>query len=295
MVSNIGVVPDFSSLYTTNAGPYTATVQVALAGCHQRSSFDYMDECSRRWRAVSRDSHVLLQRLDGGCDLEHGHAGAHRRAGEQLGSASELWDRAGPGRPNPEIHGVGEVYIPQDMNYPALRLDVDRVHAGETGAEPEGRGGQRHHRPEFQFHDCSQLLGGPQNRQRLLPDRPILREWPSAIHNSTDLDRIIPPAAPESRISLHNLWTTRRSKTGQQSFQTPTEVDHYQIQRVTDVYVTPKGEDLARVTSKIRDIIDKSKVPGNVRVNLRGMVQRHGSLVQEFRASAFSSPSCCCI
>ena len=29
--------------------------------------------------------------------------------------------------------GVGQVYIPQDMNYPALRLDVDRVHAGELG------------------------------------------------------------------------------------------------------------------------------------------------------------------
>ncbi|HYA24507.1 MAG TPA: efflux RND transporter permease subunit, partial [Terriglobales bacterium] len=28
IVSNIGVVPDFSALYTTNAGPYTATVQV---------------------------------------------------------------------------------------------------------------------------------------------------------------------------------------------------------------------------------------------------------------------------
>ena len=27
----------------------------------------------------------------------------------------------------------GQVYIPQDMNYPALRLDVDRVHAGELG------------------------------------------------------------------------------------------------------------------------------------------------------------------
>ena len=31
------------------------------------------------------------------------------------------------------LRGVGEVYIPQDMNYPALRLDVDRVHAGELG------------------------------------------------------------------------------------------------------------------------------------------------------------------
>ena len=32
-----------------------------------------------------------------------------------------------------QLPGVGEVYIPQDMNYPALRLDVDRVHAGELG------------------------------------------------------------------------------------------------------------------------------------------------------------------
>ena len=35
VVSNIGVVPDFSSLYTTNAGPYTATVQVQLQDEHR--------------------------------------------------------------------------------------------------------------------------------------------------------------------------------------------------------------------------------------------------------------------
>ena len=26
------------------------------------------------------------------------------------------------------LRGVGEVYIPQDMNYPAIRMNVDRVH-----------------------------------------------------------------------------------------------------------------------------------------------------------------------
>jgi HAE1 family hydrophobic/amphiphilic exporter-1 len=55
--------------------------------------------------------------------------------------------------------------------------------------------------------------------------------------------------------------------------QTPTEVDHYQIQRAMDVYVTPTGEDLGRVTSSIRDILKNTNIPGNVRVNLRGMVQ----------------------
>jgi multidrug efflux pump subunit AcrB len=55
--------------------------------------------------------------------------------------------------------------------------------------------------------------------------------------------------------------------------QTPTEIDHYQIQRAMDVYVTPTGEDLGRVTNSIRDILAKTSIPGNVRVNLRGMVQ----------------------
>ena len=48
IVANIGVVPDFSSLYTTNSGPYTATVQVALNEPHKLSSFEYMDRVKDR-------------------------------------------------------------------------------------------------------------------------------------------------------------------------------------------------------------------------------------------------------
>ena len=68
--------------------------------------------------------------------------------------------------------------------------------------------------------------------------------------------------------------------------QTPTEVDHYQIQRAIDIYVTPKGEDLQRVTSAIRDILakDKKNIPDNVRVNLRGMVQ---GMEASFKSFAF--------
>ncbi len=48
IVSNIGIVPDFSALYTTNAGPYTATIQVELERVHTRlSSFEYMDRVRR--------------------------------------------------------------------------------------------------------------------------------------------------------------------------------------------------------------------------------------------------------
>jgi multidrug efflux pump subunit AcrB len=48
VVSNIGIVPDFSALYTNNTGPYTATIQVQLNEEHKTSSFVYMDRCSTR-------------------------------------------------------------------------------------------------------------------------------------------------------------------------------------------------------------------------------------------------------
>ena len=54
---------------------------------------------------------------------------------------------------------------------------------------------------------------------------------------------------------------------------TPTEVDHYQIQRVIDVYVNPAGEDLGRVTGRLNRLIAGTKLPDGVRVDLRGMAQ----------------------
>src|SRR5262249_42570792 len=42
VVANIGVQPGFSSIYTSNAGPHTSTVQVALKEDHRVGSYEYM-------------------------------------------------------------------------------------------------------------------------------------------------------------------------------------------------------------------------------------------------------------
>jgi multidrug efflux pump subunit AcrB len=55
--------------------------------------------------------------------------------------------------------------------------------------------------------------------------------------------------------------------------QSPTEVDHYQIQRIVDLYVTPSGEDLGNVAKEIRQTVTNAQLPANIRVNLRGMVE----------------------
>ena len=77
VVSNIGVVPDFSSLYTTNAGPYTATIQVALQEPHHLSSFEYMNRVRQGIAEQYPDVRTFFfQRVDGGCHFEYGNAGA---------------------------------------------------------------------------------------------------------------------------------------------------------------------------------------------------------------------------
>jgi multidrug efflux pump subunit AcrB len=134
IVSNIGVVPDFSALYTTNSGPYTATVQVALNQPHTLSSFAYMDLVQKAMASQFPDIRTFLSSgsmvdaiLNMGMPAPIDVQVSSPDLQEIYGIAQQLSNRFR------EIHGVGQIYIPQDMNYPALRLDVNRVHAGELG------------------------------------------------------------------------------------------------------------------------------------------------------------------
>jgi multidrug efflux pump subunit AcrB len=62
----------------------------------------------------------------------------------------------------------------------------------------------------------------------------------------------------------------------------PTEVDHYQLQRSIDVYVAPSGEDLGKNAQQISKIIAETRLPPNIRVNLRGLVVTMQSSFKSF-------------
>jgi multidrug efflux pump subunit AcrB len=277
VVSNLGVVPDFSSLYTTNAGPYTATVQVALQDDHRESSFTYMDRVKKAmaqqypeirtfFSSGSMVDAVLNMGMPAPIDVQVSSPDLRQIYGVAQNLAGRIRT----------LPGVGEVYIPQDMNYPALRLDVDRVHAGELGLT--------------QKDVVDNVITALNSNYMIAPNYWVDRKsgndyyltvqyfekGRAAIHNVADLTNI-PIHAPNLEQPT-TLDTVVRLK----QIQTPTEVDHYQIQRAVDVYVTPAGEDLQRVTSNIQKIIRKANIPANVRVNLRGMVQGMNASFQSF-------------
>ena len=134
ILSNIGVVNDFSSLYTTNAGTYTATIQTALVEGHKGSSLDYMEKVKNDLAAKYPDVRAFFQSgsmvdaiLNSGMPAPIDVQVNSRDLDLTYSTAQDLARRF------QRLSGVGQVYIPQDMNYPAVRLNVDRVHAGELG------------------------------------------------------------------------------------------------------------------------------------------------------------------
>ncbi len=277
VVSNIGVVPDFSSLYTTNAGAYTATIQVALQDDHRLSSFEYMDRVRKEMASQYPDIRTFFSSgsmvdaiLNSGMPAPIDVQVSSRSLKQSYGVAQDLASRIR------QLPGVGEAYIPQDMNYPGLRLNVDRVHAGELGLTQK----------EVVDNVITALNSNSMIAPNYWVDRKSGNDYfltvqyfengRAAIHNLADLTNI-PIRAPNLKQP-----TTLDAVVKVEGIQTPTEVDHYQIQRVTDVYVTPVGEGLGKIASEVQRAVDETKLPENVRVDLRGMVKGMNASFRSF-------------
>jgi len=266
-VSNIGVVDDFSSLYTTNAGEYTATVQTQLTDDHKISSFTYMDRVSRALATQypelrtfissgSMQDAILNSGMPAPIDVQI--TGSDYQ--EDYRTAQQLAARIR------RLPGVGQVYIPQDLDYPALRMDVNRIHAAELGLT--------------QKQIVDNVITALNSNYMIAPNYWVdyntgndyyltvqyYERGKGAIQNDLDL-KDIPLKAPNLKTP-----TTLDTVVKLTRIQTPTEIDHYQIQRATDVYVTPRGEDLGDLSARINKLISDMHVSRNMRVTLRGMV-----------------------
>ena len=265
IVSNIGATPDFSAIYTTNSGMHTAFVQVSLKEDHKTGSYDYMarlkqklstelPELSPYFQSGGLVDAVLNLGLPAPIDVQVAGSNMERSYTTALELASRIR----------RIEGVADVFIPQDIDYPALQLNVDRMRAKEMGLE--------------QREVVGNIITALTSNQMIAPsfwidpksgnDYMLTVQYPERqVRNLADL-RAIPlrsaGAAQPTRLDM--ISSVKRIKS-------PTEVDHYQLRRTMDIYVRPLQEDLGRIANSIDGIIANTKVPEGVRVTLRGMVQ----------------------
>jgi multidrug efflux pump subunit AcrB len=265
VVANIGVTPGFSSIYTANSAQHTATVQASLKERHRVGSYEYMNRVRRRIAGKLPQLSVYLQSgglVDAVLNLGLPAPIDIQVSGSNLENAHETATEIA--RQVRALPGVSDVLVPQDIDYPALQLDVDRQRAAELGLTSK----------EVVHNVITALTSD----QMIAPsywvdpksgnDYLLTVQYPEHQVKAIDDLRAIPIRSSRSRQSarLDAVSSLRL-------IHAPTEVDHYQLRRVIDVYVAPSGEDLGKLASAIEKIVAGTSMPKGVQVTLRGMVQ----------------------
>jgi multidrug efflux pump subunit AcrB len=169
------------------------------------------------------------------------------------------------------VPGVSDILIPQDIDYPALHVDIDRDRSAKLGLTSK--------------EVVSNVITALTSNAMIAPSY-----W---VDERTGNDYLLTVQYPENKVkSLDDLMAvplrapSRAQPTRLDAVssivhtQAPTEVDHYQLNRVIDVYVAPSSEDLSRVKAAIDHLLATTATPDGVRVTVRGMVQgMHDSFV----------------
>jgi HAE1 family hydrophobic/amphiphilic exporter-1 len=274
IVSNIGSTPGFSSIYTTNSASNTAYVQVSLTDDHRIGSYEYMQkvraamqtempELTTYFQSGGLVDAVLNQGLPAPIDIQI--TGSDLK--QAYATAVAIRERV------KAIPGVSDAFIPQDIDAPALRLSIDRYHADELGLS--------------QKEVVSNVITALTSNGIIAPsywvdprtgnDYLLTVQYPdNTVKSLTDLKSIPIRSSDEKNPARLDAVTTVSR------VEAPTEVDHYQLQRVIDIYVAPTGEELGKVANAVSRIIAQVNKPEGIRVYLRGSAEAMNSSLESF-------------
>lgn len=266
IVSNIGITPDLSAIYTSNSAMHTSFVQVNLRKDHTVGSYEYMErvrqklatdlpELSAYFQAGGLVDSVVNQGLPAPLDIQVSDNDLAEGYGVARNLALQL----------KESKRVSDVLIPQDIDYPGLELNIDREQASLLGLTPK----------DVVDNVITALTSDGMIAPSYWIDPKSGNNYMLTVQYSNEKVgsmtmsdfRNIPLRAATS-VS----YTPLQSVVKIVPINTPTEMDHYQIRRVIDVYVMPASEDLSGVSSEVNQQLKKLVLPKNAIVRVRGAV-----------------------
>ena len=289
IVSNIGVYPDLSAIFTTNASMDTAFVQTSLQEDHSLGSYEYMTRVQERlsrempelttyFQAGGLVDSVINQGLPAPIDVQvssNDMDGAFNLA-KQLGQKIKAM-------PN-----VSDVYIPQDLNYPGLALNIDRERASLIGLSAKNvvdnvitaltSDGMVAPSYWIDPKTGNNYMVTVQYANRVINHMTMedfenipLRGTRPMGYDPTQEGREASDVGGDLFYGGHTAgYTPLRSVAQIKQINTPTEVDHYQIRRVIDIYVATKTEALEKVGKDITHLMANTKTDKNTRLTMRG-------------------------
>jgi multidrug efflux pump subunit AcrB len=266
IVSNIGITPDLSAMYTSNSSMDTAFVQVSLKEDHSIGSYEYMRRVRRKlsedlpelntyFQAGGLVDSVINLGLPAPIDVQVRSNDLNKAFEIATGIAGQIRKQK----------GVSSVLIPQDLLYPGLELNIDRERASLIGLSPK----------QVVDNVITALTSDGMIEPSYWIDPKTgnnymltVQYFDKQIQNMSmeDFKNI-----PLRSASVSN-YTPLQSVADIKRINTPTEVDHYQLQRVIDIYVMPSTEALGGVNREVNDIVGHLQLPENMRVSVLGSV-----------------------
>jgi multidrug efflux pump subunit AcrB len=296
IVSNIGVYPDLSAIYTTNASMDTAFVQTSLKEDHHLGSYEYMRRVQRKieqqmpelsayYQAGGLVDAVINQGLPAPIDIQikSQNMDTSYQLATQLAAKIQ------------SMSNVRNVYIPQSLDYPGLELNIDRERASLVGISAKDVVDDVITALTSSGMVAPSYWIDPHTGNNYLVTVQYANHW---INNMSmqDLENIplhakrnpgftpmqqarqagVVPAALESGV------VTLGSVADIHQINTPTEVDHNQIRRVIDVYVSPKTEALQGIGKQIDDLIAHTQHDKNTVLAVRGAVVSMNESFKDF-------------
>ncbi len=270
IVANTGVLYDWPAAYTPNAGPMDSFLNVQLSDDHRTSAQEYV----RRLRSVLPEefpgvdfafdtggmlSAALNFGLPSPIDIQV--VGNSLDVAQQISREVEDQVRRVP--------GTADVRIQQKLDYPVFDVNVDRVKAAYLGLTAEdvvknvvtALNSSVNFLPGFWVDERNgnHYFLGAQYPEEKIVDLSTIQNIPL-----TDPS----PSARRSQepVLVKNVAQIARGVA-------PIEVEHLNIQRVTDVYVNVDGRDTASVAGDIQSRLNSLHLPSGYSVVMRGEIQ----------------------
>jgi multidrug efflux pump subunit AcrB len=302
IVSNIGVYPDLSAIYTTNASMDTAFVQTSLKEGHSAGSYAYMQrvreklsqqmpELTAYYQAGGLVDSVINQGLPAPIDIQIG-------SNDMDGAYALAKNLAQKIQAMPNVSGV---YIPQDLDYPGIALNIDRERASLIGLSAKdivdnvitAMTSDGMVAPSYWIDPKSgnNYMVTVQYANKLIDHMsmedfeniPLRNVHPAGSGPMQGTQQASGPSSQFWKGDHTSGYTPLSSVANLKLINTPTEVDHYQIRRVIDIYVSTKTEALQGIGRGINRLLANTKTDKNTVLNVRGAVVSMNKSFEEFR------------
>jgi multidrug efflux pump subunit AcrB len=279
IVSNLGLAPGFSAIYSSNAASDSGLVMVSLKPGHERSTWEYMRRLREalgtrvpQVRTFFQSGSIIDAVLNFGlaAPIDVQLSGPDYGA---LHAAAQAVARTVRGVPE-----VADVFVPQESGYPTLQVRVDRVKAARLGLS--------------QRDVVTNLITALTSNQMIAPsiwidpkngnDYFLTAQYPEQDIKSLDTLLNIPVRGSrvdhgghEDALLLRNVATITPTTE-------PAEAAHYNIQRVVDVLVSPRVDDMGGTQAAVQRALAGTPLPKDVQITYRGSVSAMESSFSSF-------------